>query len=87
MSRTIRLSVTVLVLVCLTAGAAQAWPIAQVRLDLGLPEAAERLEAVWEWLASIFQREEPASPNPTPSGAQEKDGCSHDPNGKPPCGG
>ena len=86
MSRTIRWTATVLVFVCLTAGAAQAWPIAQVRPDFAAPEAAGRWEAVWERLASLFQREDPASTSPTSSGAQEQDTCA-DPNGKPiPCG-
>jgi hypothetical protein len=87
MSRTIRWSATVLVLVCLTAGAAQAWPIAQVRPDLAVPEAAGRLEAVWEWLVSWFQPAEAKPADEASSDSQEKTGCGNDPFGRPlPCG-
>jgi hypothetical protein len=86
MSRTIRWSATVLVFVCLTAGAAQARPLAQDRPGSSAPEIASRLEAAWDWFASLFRREEAKPAAEVPSDAQEKDGCSANPWGLPICG-
>lgn len=82
MSRTMRLSATVLVLACLTAGAAQAWPLAASRPDFAAPEAGSRLMAAWDWLASLFQPVEP-KPDPAPATSPEKSSCSADPTGHP----
>ena len=86
MSRTIRWSATVLVFVCLTAGAAQAWPLAQDRPGRAAPEVASRLEAAWDWFASLFRWVEPKPASEIPSGSQEKDCSGHDPFGNPICG-
>ena len=82
MSRMIRWSATVLVCVCLTAGAAQAWPVAQVRADFTAPEVGVRLEAAWSWLVSLFRPTEPKPPDRL-SHPQTKGGCTRDPNGQP----
>jgi len=82
MSRTIRWSATVLVCVCLTAGAAQAWPVAQGRPDFVAPEVGSRLEAAWGWLVSLLQPTKPKPPD-RPLHAQTKGGCTRDPNGQP----
>jgi hypothetical protein len=86
MSRTIRWSATVLVFVCLTAGAAQAWPLAQDRLGASEPDMASRLEAVWDWFASLLRSEEPKPAPEVPSGIQEQDCTGMDPFGHPICG-
>jgi len=87
MSRTIRWSATVFVLASLTLGAAQAWPLAQARPDIASPGVESRLEAAWGWLVGLFRPAETKPDGKTPSGTQEKDGCSADPNGRPPlCG-
>jgi hypothetical protein len=82
----IRWSATILVLVCLTAGAAQAWPLAQDRPGLDAPEIASRLEAAWDWFASLFRWEEPKPAAQTPSDTEEKEGCTIGPWGQPVCG-
>ena len=82
MSRTMRWSATVLILACLTAGAAQAWPLAQSRTDFTAPEVGSRLEAVWDWLVSLFRPIE-SKPAPALSNSSEKDACSADPMGRP----
>jgi hypothetical protein len=87
MSRPIRWSATVVVLLCLAAGAAQALPLAQIQPEAAAPAVASRLEAAWEWLASLVRPLEPKPSNQTPSADQRKDGCTGDPNGKPPCTG
>lgn len=84
MSRTMRWSATVLVLACLTAGAAQAWPLAQSRPDFAAPEIGSRLLAAWDWLVSQFRPVE-SKPDQAPSTAPEKGGCSGDPMGNPIC--
>jgi len=84
MSRTIRWSATVLVCVCLTAGAAQAWPVAQVRADFTAPEVGVRLEAAWDWVVSLVRVVKP-KPGAVPSTAHAKSSCSSDPFGHPAC--
>ena len=82
MSRTIRWSATVLVLACLTAGAAQAWPLAPSRPDFAAPEMGSRLEMVFDWLISLFRPVESGSV-PAPSASPEKSSCGSDPLGHP----
>jgi hypothetical protein len=84
MSRTIRWSATVLVCACLTAGAAQAWPLAQGRPDFAVPELGSRLEAAWGWLVSLFSEVKP-KPDPAHSTSPRKSSCSSDPFGHPVC--
>jgi hypothetical protein len=87
MSRMMRWSATLLVFACLTAGAAQAWPVVQDRPSLAAPEVESRLEAAWRWLTALFLPEEPKPPSQTPADFQQKDTCGGDPNGRPPqCG-
>ena len=86
MSRPIRWSATNLVLLCLTAGAAQAWPLAQLRPDVSAPAVASRVEAAWQWLASLFRPPKPQPANQAPSDFQQKDCGTLDPHGKPICG-
>jgi len=82
MSRTIRWSAAVLVCACLTAGAVQAWPLAQVRPDFTATEVGSRLEAAWDWLVSLFRPSEPKPPD-RHLHSQRKGGCTRDPNGQP----
>lgn len=82
MSRTIRWSATVLVCACLTAAAAQAWPLAQSRPDFAAPAVASRLEAAWGWLVSLFRPTEPKLPDRLLR-SHTKGGCTRDPNGQP----
>jgi hypothetical protein len=73
MSGLIRRAAAVLVLVLLTAGAAQAWPTASLHPALAAREAGS-LAAAWEWLLSHLRKPRP------------KAGCGMDPDGKPlPC--
>ena len=81
MSRTMRWSATVLVLACLTAGAAQAWPLAQSRTEFAAPDLGSRLEAAWDWLVSLFRPVE-SKPDQVPSDPLQKDACSIDPIGR-----
>ncbi|HKI01930.1 MAG TPA: hypothetical protein VKK31_08125 [Thermoanaerobaculia bacterium] len=79
MSYIVRCTATALILACLTAGTAQAWPAAQVRPAIATPEAGGLLDAAWKWLALVIR------PAPKPN-QQRKYGCGMDPNGKPaPC--
>jgi len=82
MSRTIRWSAAVLVCACLTAGAVQAWPLAQVQPDFTAPEVGSRLEAAWDWLVWLF-RPAGSKPAPAPSNSHTKSSCSSDPMGHP----
>ena len=82
MFRTIRWSAIALICVCLTAGAAQAWPLAQAGPGPAAPELASRLQATWHWLVSLLPRVEP-KPSWTPSTPQTKSSCSSDPWGQP----
>jgi len=84
MSRTLRWSATVLVLACLTAGTAQAGPLAQFRPEIAGSDVGSRLVAVWDRLVSLFRPVE-AKPAPAPSGSRQKDSCSGDPLGRPNC--
>jgi len=82
MSRTIRWSAVFLLCACLTAGAAQAWPLVQVRPDFAAPEVGSRLEAMWDWLVSLVREAKP-KPAPAPSNTHTKSSCSSDPLGHP----
>ena len=86
MSRTIRWSAAVLVLICLTAGAAQAWPLAQDRPGLDAPDVAGWLEAGWSWFTALFRSEEPKPAAEVPPDSHEKGCGSWDPFGHPICG-
>jgi hypothetical protein len=88
MSRPIRWSATVVVLLCLAAGAAHALPLAQTRPEVAAPIFASWLEAAWEWLASrIWPAEAKPADQASPSVLQKDGGCA-DPWGRPiPCGG
>ena len=68
-----RVIVTLLVLVTLTAGAAQASPWSFERLE------SSPFAALWDWIASWFEPSEPV--------AMPAEGCGMDPNGNPggPC--
>jgi len=81
MSRLLRFLATSLVLICLTAGAAQALP---VRPAFAVPEAGNVLDAAWNWLVSRLRPEGPAprQTGSTPS-QQQKYGCGIDPDGHP----
>jgi hypothetical protein len=82
MSRPIlRWIATVLVLSCLTAGAAQAWPSAPARPALAAPEVPGVLAAAWDWLTSLLR---PAKPEPARQARSnhQKAGCGMDPDGK-----
>jgi hypothetical protein len=83
MSRTLRWSAIVLVLACLTAGTAQAGPLAQLRPEIAVPDVGSRVVvAVWDRLVSLFRPVE-SKPAPAPSGSRQKDSCSGDPFGRP----
>jgi hypothetical protein len=85
MSRTFRWIAIPAVLLVLTAGAAQAWPSMGIPEAIAAPEAESFLGAAWERLMSWFRSQEP--PTPVPEGNPEKEGCGHDPWGRPlPCG-
>lgn len=79
MSRSLRFLATLLVLVGLTAGAAQALPS---RPAFAVPEAGNVLDAAWNWLVSRFRPVEPQSSRQDIS-QQQKSGCGMDPDGKP----
>lgn len=81
MFRTIRWSATVFILASLTIGAAQAWPLAQVRPGSASPGVERRLEAAWGWLEGLFRPAETKPARKPPSHSQAKDGCTRDPNG------
>jgi hypothetical protein len=82
MLRLIRCILAALVIVCLTAGAAQALP---VRSDFALPEAGRLLDAAWNWVVNRFRPAEPPAARQDLS-QQQKTGCGMDPDGKPkPC--
>lgn len=82
MSRLLRFLATSLVLICLTAGAAQALP---PRPAFAVPEAGNVLDAAWNWLVSRLRPAEPQRPRRDVS-QQQKSGCGMDPDGKPlPC--
>jgi hypothetical protein len=81
MSRTIRWSATLLVLAGLTAGTAQAWPLAEARPTLAVADIGSRLSAAWDRLVSRFLPVAPKPAGQTPSGAQVKGSCSVDPSG------
>ena len=76
MSHPVRWTATALVLACLTAGAARAWPAAQVRPALAAREAGSLLDEARQWLASLFRREKPSPEQ------QRKYGCGMDPDGR-----
>jgi hypothetical protein len=82
MSRTMRWSTTVLVLACLTAGTAQALPLAQLRPEIATPDVGGRLVGAWERLISLFGLGD-SKPAPTPSAPPAKSSCSADPTGRP----
>jgi len=82
MSRPIRWSAIVLVLACLTAGTAQAWPLEQALPRFPTLSVESRVMAAWEWLASQIRREEP-KPASQIRQPQRKGGCTRDPNGHP----
>ena len=86
MSRRVCWIATAFVIVCLTAGTAQAGPPAQVRPALTALEAGSLLDAARGWLTSLFRRTEPSprQAESTPS-QQQKYGCGVDPNGHPVC--
>lgn len=75
MPHIVRWTATALVLACLTAGTAQAWPAAQVRPAIAAPEAGGLLDAAWKWLNFVFR------PAPKPR-HQLKYGCGMDPDGR-----
>ena len=82
MSRIMRWSATVLVLACLTAGTAQAWPLAESRPEIAIPDVGGRLMAAWEQLVSLFGPVD-SKPGPALSTSPEKSSCSADPTGHP----
>lgn len=79
MSRFIRCIFSTFVLVCLTAGSAQALPVRPV--PSAVTEAASVLDAAWSWLIGRLRPVEP--PVPRQDGMQQKTGCGMDPDGKP----
>ena len=82
MSRFIRCVLSAFVLVCLTAGSAQALA---ARPALAVPEAASLLDAAWSWLVGRLRPAKPPAPRQDGS-RQQKYGCGIDPDGKPrPC--
>ena len=86
MSRMFRWIATALVLACLTAGTAQAWPSVSVRPTLAEADAGSLLEAAWSWVASLFRPAEPSGRTGATPREQQKYGCGMDPNGRPlPC--
>lgn len=85
MSRTIRWIAAALILVSLTAGAAQAWPAAPSRPALAAPGGQNLFEVVWDWMTSWLRPTEPASAHRSRPGQQQKGGCTIDPDGKPIC--
>lgn len=83
MSRFIRCFLSAFVLVCLTAGSAQALPARPAASWVS--EAASVLDAAWSWLAGRLWPAEPPAPRQDGS-RQQKYGCGMDPDGKPkPC--
>ena len=82
MSRTMRWSVLVLVLACLTVGTAQALPLAQLRPEIVVPDVGSRLVAAWDRLVSLVRPVE-SKPAGRALQPQRKGGCSKDPNGHP----
>ena len=80
MSRFIRCILRAFVLVCLTAGSAQALPVRPA--PSALPEVASLLDAAWSWLAGRLRPAEPAAPRQD-TARQQKYGCGMDPDGKP----
>jgi len=85
MSRKVCWIATAFVIVCLTAGPAQAWPLAHIRPALAAPEAGSLLDTARDWLASLFRRTEPSPRKAGSTPSQQKYGCSVDPNGRPVC--
>jgi len=86
MSRRVCWIATAFVIVCLTAGTAQAWPPAPVRPALAAPEAGSLLDVARGWLVSVFRRTEPSPRQAGSTPSQQKYGCGVDPNGRPvPC--
>ena len=83
MSRMFRWIATALVLACLTAGTAQAWPSVSVRPALAEADAGSLLEAAWSWVASLFRLTKPAREAGANPREQQKGGCGMDPNGRP----
>lgn len=80
MSRLIRCIFSAFVLVCLTAGAAQALP---ARPDtIAVPEIASVLDTAWSWLVGRLRPAEPTTPRQDTT-QQQKYGCGIDPDGKP----
>lgn len=79
MSRFVRCILTAFVVVCLTAGSAQALP---ARPAFAVPEAANLLDAAWSWLMGRLRPAEPPAPRQDGS-RQQKYGCGIDPDGKP----
>lgn len=84
MSRTMHWSATILVLACLTAGTAQALPLARSRPEIAVSEVGSRLVAALDWLVSLLRPTE-SKPAPTASGPLRKDSCSGDPMGHSNC--
>jgi hypothetical protein len=80
MSRLIRCILSVFVLVCLTAGSAQALPARPVQVAVS--EVASVLDAAWSWLRGRLRPAEPAAPRQDGS-RQQKHGCGMDPDGVP----
>jgi len=81
MSRRVCWIATAFVIVCLTAGTAQAWPPAHVRPALAAPEAGSLLDAARGWLASLLRRTEPSPRQAAYTPSQQKYGCGVDPDG------
>lgn len=80
MSRFIRCIFSTFVLVCLTAGSAQALPVRPV--PSAVTEAASVLDAAWSWLIGRLRPAESA-PRQDTTQQQRKYGCGMDPDGKP----
>lgn len=80
MSRFIRCLLSAFVLVCLTAGSAQALPARPAASMMS--EAASVLDAAWSWLVGRLRPGEPPVPRQDGS-RQQKYGCGMDPDGKP----
>lgn len=80
MSRSIRCIFSAFVLVCLTAGSAQALPARSATAVVS--EVAGVLDAAWSWLAGRLKPAERPAPRRDGTG-QQKYGCGIDPDGKP----
>jgi len=80
MSRNVRIAATLLILASLTCGSLGALP-SRPRITLVEHDRGGFLNAVLEWIASVFAPARPTGDTPNPSSPQTKDSSSLDPHG------